>query len=181
MKNNPTQGFTLIELIVAIGLFASVMAIAAGAYLTIIRLNQQAQAIATGIDNVSFALDSMTRNIRSGSSYGCPTQGTDCYYPVGGTTFAFNDIYGDPTAYSLGSGVIQETVNGGSPINLTDPAVNITALTFYVSGTKSETQGDSTHSQPYVVITVSGTVPAGPGKTQNFSVESSAAWRGSDL
>lgn len=174
-----TRGFTLIELIVAIGLFASVMTIAAGAYLTIIRVNQQAQAIATGINNVSFAFESMTRNIRSGSDYGCVTSFTDC--PLGGASFIFKDVYGVSTIYSRGSGVIQETINGGSAIDLTDPSVNITALTFYVSGTKSETQVDTTHSQPYVTIVVSGTVPAGPGQTQSFTVESSAVWRGSNI
>jgi prepilin-type N-terminal cleavage/methylation domain-containing protein len=189
MKNIPrkdsgqatTRGFTLIELIVAVGLFASVMTIAAGAYLTIIRLNQQAQAIATGIDNVSFALESMTRNIRSGSDYGCGiTSGTDCPYPSGDTSFTFKDVYADSTTYSLGSGVIQETINGGSAINLTDPSVNITSLKFYVSGTRSySASGDIL--QPYVTIAISGTVPAGPGQTRSFTVESSAAWRGSNI
>lgn len=179
MKYDLKNGFTLVELIVAVGLFASVMTIAAGAYLTIIRLNQQAQAIATGIDNVSFALESMTRNIRSGSGYGCgTTSGTDC--SSGGTSFIFKDVYANSIIYSLGSGGIQKTINGGSAMNLTDPFVNITALTFYVSGTQSHTtSGDIL--QPYVTIVVAGTVPAGPGKTRSFTVESSAAWRGSNI
>jgi hypothetical protein len=164
------------------------MTIAAGAYLTIIRLNQQAQAIATGIDNVSFALESMTRNIRSGSDYGCPTQGTDCY-PIPGTTFEFKDVYGDTITYSCsdcgqpGGGVIQESTDGGITwINITDPSVNITSLKFYVSGTQPYNPPTSIDIlQPYVTIVVSGTVPAGPGQTRSFTVESSAAWRGSNI
>ncbi|MHB8710122.1 MAG: PilW family protein [Minisyncoccota bacterium] len=179
MKNDASKGFTLIELMVAIGLFATVMTIAAGAYLTIIHANQQAQAIASGIDNVSFALDSMTRSIRSGSTYGCPTQGKDCY-PTPGPTFAFKDVYGTPITYTFDSSSrsIQEMKNNdGVWITLTDPSVHITSLEFYVSGTQSySTSGDIL--QPYVTIVVSGF--AGPVNTKSFTVESSAAWRGSD-
>ena len=63
------SGYTLVELIVAVGLFALVMLLAAGAYLMMIGVNRQAQGIATGIDNLSFALETMTRSIRTGTNY----------------------------------------------------------------------------------------------------------------
>lgn len=181
MKNKITDGFTLIELMVAIGLFASIMTIAATAYLVMIHVNQQAQAIATEIDNISFALESMTRNIRSGSAYGCgSTAGNNCPYPNGGNEFTFTDANGNSITYSLASGSIQEE-KGTTLVNLTDPSVTISSLVFYVSGVNSYlTNGDTT--QPYVTIIVSGTVPSGPGSApQSFTIESSAAWRGSDI
>ncbi len=185
MKNDTSKGFTLIELMVAIGLFASIMAIAAGAYLTMIHVDQQAQAIATGIDNVSFALGSMTRNIRSGSEY-CGGRQTLCGSQPS-NTFTFTDETNNTIEYAFNppsgttGGSIQETINGGLPILLTAPSVNITRLDFYSSGVESYSwSGDI--NQPYVEIIVSGTVSAGPGSApQSFSVESSAAWRGSDI
>ncbi len=182
MKNKITYGFTLIELMVAIGLFASIMTIAASAYLTMIRVSQQAQAISTGIDNVSFALESMTRDIRSGSAYGCG-QTPNCPYWSGGSgEFTFTDANGNAITYKLASGSIQEQ-KGISPtwVSLTDPSVTITSLVFYVSGVGSySTTGDT--QQPYVTIIVSGSVPSSPGRApQPFTVESSAAWRGSDI
>ena len=183
MKNKIIYGFTLIELMVAIGLFASIMTIAASAYLTMIHVNQQAQAISTGIDNVSFALESMTRNIRSGSAYGCPTAGSNCTYQNGGgNKFTFTDANGHAITYKFASGSIQEQKGTSSAwISLTDPSVTITSLVFYVSGVGSySATGDI--QQPYVTIIVSGSVPSSPGRApQPFTVESSAAWRGSDI
>ncbi len=177
-----TKGFTLIELMVAIGLFASVMTIAASAYLIMIHISQRAQAIATGIDNVSFALGSMTRNIRSGSNY-CGGSQALCQ----SSSFTFTDATNQSVTYTFNqptntaNGSIQETINSGSPISLTDPSVDITRLNFYASGVESYNQsGDIL--QPYVTIIVSGTVSAGPGSIpQHFNIESSAAWRGSDI
>ncbi|MHB8660532.1 MAG: prepilin-type N-terminal cleavage/methylation domain-containing protein [Minisyncoccota bacterium] len=188
MKNDITKGFTLIELIVSIGLFASVMTIAAGAYLTIIRVDQQAQAISTGIDNLSFALETMARSIRSGSVYDCnsDTGGStnDCSGgsnpPYNYFSFTAQDGITIITYRKNGSAIEESTDGGTSWTPLTDPSITITSLTFYASGTANARAGD--YYQPYVTIVVSGTTNAGPGQPQKpFTIESSAVWRGSDL
>src|SRR3989338_11534095 len=89
MKNN--RGYTLIELIIAVGLFALIMMLASGAYLVMIGINRQVQSIATGIDNLAFALETMTRTIRTGTSYSCNNSG-DCN--SGGTTFSVRNSSG---------------------------------------------------------------------------------------
>ena len=96
MKNNTTRGYTLIELIVAVGLFAFVMTLVSGAYFLMIGLNRQAQGIATGINNLSFALETMSRTIRTGYDYDCGGLG-DC--PTGATNFSFISATGDTIAY----------------------------------------------------------------------------------
>jgi prepilin-type N-terminal cleavage/methylation domain-containing protein len=168
MKNNKrmSRGYTLIELIVAIGLFALVMTLVSGAYLMMISVTRQAQGIATGIDNLSFALETMTRTVRTGTVYSCG--GGNC---SGGTTFSVKNSNGITVTYTLSGGAIVQ-----NNIVLTDPSVNVTSLTFYVSGTPS---GDV--YQPHVTITVSGTVSAGSGKTEPFSIETGATMRGIDL
>src|SRR3989344_4209674 len=62
-------GYTLIELVVAVGVFALIMTLASGAYLIMIGVNRQAQSTATGIHNLSFVLESLTRTARTGTAY----------------------------------------------------------------------------------------------------------------
>ena len=169
------RGFTLIELIVAVGLFAVVMTLASGAYLLMINVNRQTQSITTGINNLSFALQTMTYKIRTGTGYGCPVLGTDC---AGGNSFSFKSSEGPIVTYTLANGKIQETT-GTATNDLTDPSVNISALTFYAFGTKPTGQGNV--EQPRVLIIIKCTVPSGPVTSEPFTVETAATMRGSDL
>lgn len=169
------SGYTLIELIVAIGLFSIVSTLASGAYLVMIGVNRQAQAISTGIDNLSFALETMTREIRTGTGYGCGSGG-DC--SNGGESFSFKNSEGDSVTYSKSSeGEIQKTKDGGTTQNsLTDSSVNITSLKFYAYGTQSGAP------QPRVTIVVSGKISSGSGgKVEEFTVQTGATMRGTDL
>lgn len=167
MKNK--RGYTLVELIISVGLFALIMMLASGAYFVMININRQAQDIATGINNLSFALETMTRTIRTGTNYGCPSTGVDC--PSGGTVFSVISARGIATNYSLSSGAIIQ--NG---VALTDPSINISSLIFYVSGTSR-----NDNYQPRVTITVSGTISSGPSSTESFTLETGATMRGIDI
>src|SRR3989344_6069238 len=165
------RGYTLIELIIAVGLFALVMTLASGAYLVMIGISRQTQAIATGIDNLSFALETMTRTIRTGTEYTCPGGTSNCTT----TTFSVRNESFVVTSYRLSGGAITQTQNGAE-VPLTDPLVTVSSLLFYASGT---TRGDD--FQPRVTMIVSGTVSSEPGKTTPFTVETSATMRGSDI
>lgn len=172
-----SRGYTLIELIIAVGLFALIMLLASGAYLLMIGLNRQAQGIATGIDNLSFAAEVMARTIRTGTDYSCSLvlgQG-DCL--GGGASFSFKNASGVTVSYGLSASAIQETVGGNARI-LTDPTVEISSLTFYAVGTAKP---PSDYQQPRVTIIISGTVSYGAGKTEAFTVETGATMRGTDL
>jgi prepilin-type N-terminal cleavage/methylation domain-containing protein len=165
-------GYTLIELMVSIGLFAIIMTLVAGAYLMIIGISRQAEGISTAVDGVSYALEDMSRTIRTGTGYGCGLiAGIDC--PAGGSTFSLTDQSGAVQTFSLQNGVIYQDTTP-----LTDPSITVTALTFYVSGTKPASQGD--YAPPYVTIVISGTIVAGK-QTFPFTVETSAVMRGIDL
>jgi prepilin-type N-terminal cleavage/methylation domain-containing protein len=72
MKCSASQlGFTLIEMIVSLALFSVVVTISVGALLVLIASNQQFQNEQSVMTNLSFAMDSMTREIRTGSNYYC--------------------------------------------------------------------------------------------------------------
>jgi len=65
------KGFTLIEMIVSLSLFATVVTISVGALLSLIRTNQTLQGEQAVMTNLAFALDGITRELRSGYNYYC--------------------------------------------------------------------------------------------------------------
>ena len=67
------KGFSLIEMIVSLGLFSVVITIAVGALLVMVNADRQLQAEQSVMSNLAFALDSMTRELRTGSNYYCYT------------------------------------------------------------------------------------------------------------
>jgi len=175
-----SRGYTLIELMVAVGLFALIMTLVSGAYLLMISLTRQAQGMATGIDNLSFALETMTRTIRTGAYY---NNSVDCL--SGCTSFSVIDSNNNTVTYALNpnNSIIQTIVSASgvafqNNVPLTDPSVSVSTLIFYVSGT-NKPPGD--YNQPHVTITISGTVSYGPNRTQPFTVETGATMRGIDI
>ncbi len=65
------RGFTLIEMIVSLALFSIVITISVGALLVLVGTNEQLQGEQSVMTNISFALDSMAREIRTGTAYYC--------------------------------------------------------------------------------------------------------------
>jgi prepilin-type N-terminal cleavage/methylation domain-containing protein len=70
-RNRTQAGFTLIEMIVSLGIFSVVMTIAVGSLLVLIFNNQKLQGEQSVMTNLAFALDGMTREIRTGTHYFC--------------------------------------------------------------------------------------------------------------
>jgi prepilin-type N-terminal cleavage/methylation domain-containing protein len=68
MKN---RGFTLVEMIVSLAIFAVVAVIAIGALLKVIDANKKAQSITSSVTNLNFALESMSREFRTGKYFTC--------------------------------------------------------------------------------------------------------------
>jgi type II secretory pathway pseudopilin PulG len=78
--NNPTkksskfkqaEGFTLVEMLVAVGLFIIVMVVSMGSLVAVVGADRRAQAIETVVNNLDFALDDMARTIRTGDNFHC--------------------------------------------------------------------------------------------------------------
>ena len=109
MKNNSQNkssmcGFTLIELMVAISIFMIVMTIALGSLLSASDASNKARELGMDMDNVNFAMESMTRSIRMGTEYVCK----DGLVDEGNTTNNLNDCSAD--------------VDSGNAIEFTAPA-----------------------------------------------------------
>ncbi|MEK7461953.1 MAG: type II secretion system protein [Patescibacteria group bacterium] len=78
------SGFTLIEMIVSLAIFGIVVTVSVGALLVLVGTNQRLQGEQRIMTNLSFALDSMTREIRTGSAYWCFTSSNNNQYTNNG-------------------------------------------------------------------------------------------------
>ncbi len=70
-KVNRSGGFTMLEMLVSLGIFSIVALVAVGALVRITSLNRQAQSLQTAMNSISFALESMSREMRVGTAYKC--------------------------------------------------------------------------------------------------------------
>ena len=136
-----TSGFTLVELLVSVGIFTSVVIVAMMALLNVKSLQVKGTAIRTINNNVNYAVEIMSREIRTGIKY--------CENSCSASSFNFTNDVGVPVKYELSNGVIFRSENNGSAIAITAPEVTINNLTFVVSGTAL-----NDNIQPRVTIVV---------------------------
>lgn len=178
MMNVRTQrGYTLLELIVSLGLFSMVMLIVMGAYLTLISLDRQARASSQLASSLSFAVESMARSMRTGTTYACNANGSAPNCAAGGSSISFVDTNGQTITYLLKSdGSIGQCTGGlctsSSAIALSDRRINVQTLRFYVRGV-----GTSDRVQPQVTFALSGTMVTDAGETTSFSIQTGATQR----
>ena len=196
--SNCSRGFTLIEMLVSITLFAIVMVVCVGALLSLVGANKKAQALESVMNNLNISLDDMVRSIREGSNYNCGGMGVpnlttghnaDCttnpsnifsFTPYGAVTSNANGrtVYECVACSGTTGGYMERSEDGGAHFSpLTAPEVSITHMNFYVIGTQ---QGDTT--QPRVIITIDGTAGGGNVKTTtSFHLQATAVQRALDL
>lgn len=185
-KSNSQKGFTLVEILVAVALFAIVMTISVGSLLSLVEANRKTQALQSVMNNLNFALENISRNVRVGSNYHCSTGAAvppnitttqDCVN--GGVLFAFEASDGDRSVstdqivYRFIGTQIEKSLDGGATfIAVTAPEVTIEVLTFYVVGsTRSDTE------QPRVVMTVSGFAGVSDRARTSFNLQTTISQR----
>ncbi len=147
LKINPSPGFTLIEMLVSVGLFTSVITVALMALLNIKALQAKSSAFRTINNNLNFAVELMSREIRTGKDY-C-INGNNCT----ATSFQFtnDDDHKITYAHDGNAKNITRSQDGGQALTITAPEVDILRLNFITAGTPA---GDSL--QPAVTIIVNG-------------------------
>ena len=65
------KGFTLVEMIVSLAIFTIVALVAVGALVKVMDANKKSISLKTSINNLNFALESMTREMRVGRNDTC--------------------------------------------------------------------------------------------------------------
>ncbi|PIR88844.1 MAG: hypothetical protein COU09_00245 [Candidatus Harrisonbacteria bacterium CG10_big_fil_rev_8_21_14_0_10_44_23] len=117
------QGFTLVELLVAITIFVVVMAIASNLFIGALRAQKSVVDLIAVNDNISLALERIGREIRVGNSFSANSSGL---------IFTIDDRGESNINYSLQNDRLMRSVNGGSASPLTGANVVVSDLKFYV-------------------------------------------------
>lgn len=201
------QGFTLVEMLVVLGLFSFIMTLATSVLFSTQSINVKLQETQSVLDNVNVSLETMVRDIRYGSNFHCmdtlPDMTIDvdylerrnCSYQNVGEGHGGKVLFLKPIdaadkddrvvyfATTTATGMIiqkNEYYFGKSPatFQITADDVKINALHFYVVGASS-TFPDEDYVQPLITITAAGeTVPIKEGSTSTpFVVQTSVSSR----
>lgn len=189
-RRRGNTGFTLIEMMVAVALFAIVMLIAGATLLSLVYANRKAQALQSVMNNLNISLDDMVRSVREGSNYRCGGESSsygDC--AQGGSLMYFTpfgspadnqpaDDWGyvyDSGGTYCGKGRLCESEKGSPWIPITSPQVQIQTMVFYVVGTKPASQGGT--AQPKIIFTIKGQAGAQASTQTTFDIQATAVQR----
>ncbi len=191
MKNEKVKeekGFTLVEMLISTALFAVIMVMAVGSLLSIIDASRQAQAKKTVVNNLHFALENMTRNIRTGSHFRCDASGVAPGVPLvardcataPATSFAFLTKDGTLTVYQYNTNAksIERIEEGGEAIPITAPEVILNQMRFFVSGAGDGAEGAG---QPRVLLVLDGVVQGRARVPSVFNIETLVSQRLLDI
>lgn len=133
-------GFTLIELMVAMGLFVIVIGISSGTFIRSLRTQRQVVALMAANDNASFTLEQMTREIRTGTAF-----------VSSGSVLSFVNDSDETVEYALVGGGIER--NGR---RLTSSNVLVSYLSFSLLGSEP---GDGLSTRVTIRLGVSARGP----------------------
>lgn len=179
-KNN--KGFTLIEMLVAVALFSIVLVVAMGAILTVIDANRKAQTLSSVMTNLNFAIESMTRSIKTGVDP--ELSGSGQIITVDANDLSSNSFNRQKVVFSRledsdGRGSIVRKIGNKDFIPITAPEVDITSLSFSLNGDDGRT-GPYTppdFKQPVTLIAVEGVVKISNDIESNFKIQTSVSQR----
>ena len=180
------QGFSLIELMVSLSIFAIVMTTSIGTLLVMIDASAKAQALYSVMTNLSFALDNVTRNIRTGYEHRCQMNlgdtttlspsNNDCSWGDAIIFNRMNDNY--RTAYRLNNGALEQKECSPPPgvsctgwRRLTGTEVMIDNFQVEVSGSDNGADAGNDTNQPVITLVVTGHVNNGLETDTDFSLQ----------
>jgi len=168
------EGFTLVEIMVALSLFLVVMTVAMGAVLSIFDANRHTQAESIVMNNLNLALEGLSRELRFGTAYHCADAGsllsltTPQNCPSGNTLISFLSSDGQQMVYRFSGTALERSSDGGSSfVAVTAPEIVLENVKFYVFGTGV----GSPDTQPKVVMVVKGYSGEKANVRTEFSLE----------
>ncbi|MCR4334260.1 MAG: type II secretion system GspH family protein [Patescibacteria group bacterium] len=170
---NKNKGFSLIEIMVSLAVFSIVVLVAAGALLSIISGAKKTQALKSVINNLNFAMEDMSRNLRIGKDYVVDPDGKGVAFSNGYESVTSKYIFNEAQ-----NRIEFEKVKGASiAIPITAPEVKITNVEFVSTGT---TPGDSL--QPKIFMIIQGYAGLDKLKNQtNFNLQTTITQRALDF
>jgi prepilin-type N-terminal cleavage/methylation domain-containing protein len=193
-SSQKNTGFTLIEMLVALSLFTIVVTIAVGAFLSLIGASKSVQGEQSVMTTLTFVLDSMTREIRTGTNYYCASRATLAGAPAGTSTTqdcgSYSAINRGLSFIEAGSSIttgssnkriayyfdssgatntIMRKVGSGTPQSIVSDGITVTDAQFFVTG--SDRLGTGTNiNQPTVTIILEARDESGATTTLQTTV-----------
>ncbi|MBI3495157.1 type II secretion system protein [Candidatus Berkelbacteria bacterium] len=152
-----SKGFTLVEMMVSVGIFTIILFLSTSALLSIVSTDRKSRAVRIAMDNLNLALEDMTRKIKTGSMYYCGIADTGGVADCAATSYAFSftaqdgvsrisyqravgDSFGSVVlgtdcgpSFAAGQGCIMRS-DGATFMLATSPEVDIKGLRFLVTG-----------------------------------------------
>lgn len=179
------KGFTLVELMVVLGLFSGIATVSLGALFNAQSVNAKLQESQAILDNINLSTQTVTRDIRFGSEFYCtdslpfnaamvPIVRRNCAragggLSGGGTILIFRPVdtatSSDRVAYYVKKGVLYKEdypyQAATSTLQMTSNEVTIKSITFYVDGAQtsdgsSDFANASDYKQPLISFLLSG-------------------------
>lgn len=185
------KGFTLVEMIVAVGLFSLIASISIGAVLMIFSANTKSQTAKSVVDDLNLAIEDMTRTVRFGEKYHCGSSGNlstpnDCEngsqsIDTDGSDMLAVTFKGGTVVYRRcgtdikrsNSGAINCNHSSMKMINTEDTVIE--KLNFYVLGTSNILNGR--FRQPYVIAVIKGYIGSRPDNQSRFFIQTMMSQR----
>ena len=187
------DGYTIIETMIAISLFLIIVTIGMGSLLNANFLHRKSQDLRSIMDNLSFIMEDMSRNLRTGYNYHCSDGSGDINVSSNCDNeglVAFESTTGDETidtdqwVYKIESplgddvfNIYKSTAGGevGSFVQLNPPEVKIDSISsgFTVIGAEV---GDT--EQPFITIRLTGIITSRSNESPiPFSLQTSVSQR----
>lgn len=197
MKHHSSQsGFTLVELMVSLSLFIIVVLALVASLYTVNDASRRVQAMRTVMDNLNFAMESMSRNIRTSEKIVCGSE----FRNTGDPNCRIKPISAGPNEiismrstlgkrqvveYRLNNGAIEKRNTGfvtsinditsetpdvprdSDWIAITSPEITIDSFSFYVDGASYTADTN----QPSVIVKIEGVASVPGGTSVPFAVQ----------
>ncbi len=187
-KKSERQGFTLIELMVAVSIFSIVLMMALGTVLTIMDANRKARTLTEVMNNLNFSLETMTRSLKTGVEPGVTGDANGAILSVVGIILE-EDVAGDrfrrevieyqrreddsERGYigtrSCAAAEDVYTCSSGTWIPITSDQVDVTKMTFSVYAGEN--------NQPRTQLSIEGDVRINDKISSSFSLQTTVSQR----
>ena len=170
-NNNHNRAFTLIEIMVAVSIFTIVAVIAVSALLSANAVNQKAQAIKLAMDNLNYALDSITIKMKRGYDFASSASNELTFTSPKMDPLNLAESYAYRlTPSSGGRGVLEmERNNSGNFVAITSDGLDIKSFSVQVEKGVDDTLGRA-------IISIEGAALVGH-QEQNFAVQTTVSER----
>ncbi len=161
ITNNKENGLTIIELIVAIGIFSLVVGMTVSIFVLALSSQRRIIALRNATDNIRFTTEAMAREIKTGKNFS-----------GGGSSVSFTNAKGEAINYRLNNNIVEKSSDGGvNYLAVTGAEAAVNYLNFYLMG---QATGDGL--QPRVTVTIGVTSSIG-SQTANLKVQTTISGR----